>query len=67
MWNTVEEIANSAIEDGRRVVSATGMTEPGVQGVVRKVSTESNIRHFSLMFVNSRGILYIFLEINFKS
>lgn len=40
MWSTVEEIANSAIEDGRKVVSTTGMTEPGVQGVVRKVSTE---------------------------
>lgn len=52
MWSTVEEIANSAIEDGRKVVSTTGMTEPGVQGVVRKVSTEFITRHFLLVLVN---------------
>ncbi|KAF8795362.1 Muscle M-line assembly protein unc-89 like protein [Argiope bruennichi] len=37
LWSTVEDVVNSAIQSGRQILSATGMTEPGAQGVARKV------------------------------
>ncbi|GIY10871.1 titin [Caerostris extrusa] len=35
LWPTVEDIVNSAIQCGRQILSTTGMTEPGAQGVAR--------------------------------
>ncbi|GFT67998.1 hypothetical protein NPIL_385641 [Nephila pilipes] len=37
LWSTVEECVNVAIQCGRQILSVTGLTEPGVQGVSRKV------------------------------
>ncbi|GFU43525.1 titin [Trichonephila clavipes] len=36
LWSTVEECVNVAIQCGRQILSSTGMTEPGAQGVARK-------------------------------
>ncbi|XP_054706310.1 muscle M-line assembly protein unc-89-like isoform X2 [Uloborus diversus] len=35
--STVEDIANPAIEEGRHILSSTGITESGAQGILRKV------------------------------
>ncbi|GFY76245.1 titin, partial [Trichonephila inaurata madagascariensis] len=37
LWSTVEECVNVAIQCGRQILSSTGMTEPGAQGVARKL------------------------------